>query len=78
MNAQTHVFPCSAVGADGEKITVIAVGTPVATITGLARLSRQDTGDTLNEVHDGVFQQISDGKIFRRNVDVDPIPGGYL
>ena len=78
MNAQTHVFPCSAIGAHGEKITIIAVGTPVATITGLARLSRQDTGDTLNELDDGVFQQISTGKIFRRNAGDDPIPGGYL
>ena len=78
MHAQTEVFPCPAVAADGEKITIVSVATPVATTTGIARLSRQDTGDILNELEDGVFRQISTGKIFHRNVGDDPIQGGYL
>jgi hypothetical protein len=78
MFAQTQVFPCSAVGADGEKITVIAAATSVAAITGLARFSRQDTGDMLDELENGVYLQISTGKIFRCSGGDDVIPAGYL
>ena len=78
MNAQMQVFPCSAIGDDGEKITIVIAGTPTATVVGLARLYRQDTGDILDELDDGVYQQISTGKIFHRSAGDDPIPGGYL
>lgn len=78
MNAQPQFFPCSAVGDDGEKITIVIAGTPTAAIVGLARISRQDTGDILDELDDGVFKQVSTGKIFRRRSGEDPIQGGFL